>query len=74
MVGDSTDLHPVMAVSDKYERQEVVNRDGQRVMCNKVRGAGMMGACRAACCLALARQPFSCKLQYVDGSARPARR
>lgn len=37
MVGDSTDLHPVMAVSDKYERQEVVNRDGQRVMCNKIR-------------------------------------
>jgi hypothetical protein len=37
MVGDSTDLHPVMAVSDKYEREEILNREGQRVMCNKVR-------------------------------------
>jgi hypothetical protein len=45
MVGDSTDLHPVMAVSDKYEREEVVNREGQRVMCNKVRR--LTGACRS---------------------------
>lgn len=36
MVGDSTDLHPVMAVSDKYEREEIANREGQHVMCNKV--------------------------------------
>ncbi|KAF6261522.1 sucrose-6F-phosphate phosphohydrolase-domain-containing protein [Scenedesmus sp. NREL 46B-D3] len=37
MLGDSTDLHPAMVVSDKYEREELVTTEGQRVMCNKIR-------------------------------------
>lgn len=36
LVGDSSDLHPAMAVSDKYDREEVPNRHGQKVLCNKV--------------------------------------
>jgi hypothetical protein len=52
MVGDSTDLHPVMAVSDKYEREEIANREGQRVMCNKVtskRCATVQLFCECSC-------------------------
>lgn len=36
MVGDSTDLHPGMVISDKYDRADVINSSGQGVTCNKV--------------------------------------
>jgi hypothetical protein len=55
MVGDSTDLHPVMAVSDKYEREEVPNREGQRVMCNKVRHGAAPSRAYPSCLLAAVR-------------------